>query len=229
MITIISMDKVKLFCTCLQENWTYIIQIPEQVHSTCKFTKLGLGLSGFCCRYKHWPQKGKKILNKAKHIKSIFHIIIQKTDLSASSILIKSITIIIYCQLDPLKSDSVSQDPVCLRLKQGYPGVYQCLSSSQVQQLEEQCQLYREEYKAQCQQLFGVRVTESAPDDDYYATLRAKALEKINCELHHRQSCSQRYIHDMPQISNILLPLAIQMRLSSRSILSLQTHLQSPD
>lgn len=100
---------------------------------------------------------------------------------------------------------------MCLRLKQGYPGVYQCLSSTQVQQLEEQCQLYREEYTAQCRQLFGVRVTESAPDDDYYAALRAKALEKINRELlslqglHHREPPSViyvwRYIHDVPPLS----------------------------
>uniref|UniRef100_A0A1B6GBQ4 Gamma-tubulin complex component 6 n=1 Tax=Cuerna arida TaxID=1464854 RepID=A0A1B6GBQ4_9HEMI len=72
-------------------------------------------------------------------------------------------------------------EPVCTLQQQQKvcPEVECCLNSRHLLQVEAQCKQYRDRCDALCLQMFGDNSPNTGPDEDYFATVRAKSLEKI--------------------------------------------------
>lgn len=74
------------------------------------------------------------------------------------------------------------QDPICLELKKGYPGIICCLKRAQTDALKEECRLYEQRCREHCSRVFGETNVEVTKDEAYYSALRAKSFEKIKGE-----------------------------------------------
>ncbi|KAG8287071.1 hypothetical protein J6590_045875 [Homalodisca vitripennis] len=79
------------------------------------------------------------------------------------------------------KAYKVEPEPVCTLQQQQKvcPEVECCLNSRHLLQVEAQCKQYRERCDTLCLQMFGDDSPSTGPDEDYFATVRAKSLEKI--------------------------------------------------